>query len=230
MNTINRLGFWSALVSAICSVLWFITFNLKDALVPVPPWQELEAYAQAFSALRLLYVYPSLVLPLFFIALLACIHYSVDEKKRVWSLIALSFGILYAAMASINYNIQAVAVRQSLGAGETLGIALFLPDNPHSIFNALANSYVYMALAMFVAGFAFEATGLQRWVRWIFFAQMLTVLGQIGWSMFDLSVAVFLATSMIWVIGAPIAFVLLAILFTRSGPQPAFSESRHRPR
>src|SRR5690606_18787612 len=111
-----------------------------------------------------------------FIALLACLHRSVPEEKRIWSLIALSFGILYATMASINYNIQAVAVRQSLAAGETMGIAMFVPDNPHSVFNALANSYVYMALAMFAAGFVFEAKGLQRWIRWLFLAQMLTAL------------------------------------------------------
>jgi hypothetical protein len=88
----------------------------------------------------LLYVYPSLILPLSFIVLLVCIHLSVHEEKRIWSLIALSLGILYATMASINYNIQVVAVRQSLAAGETMGIEMFIPDNPHSVFNAMANS------------------------------------------------------------------------------------------
>lgn len=217
MKTINKLGFWSAIVSAIFSVLWFITFNLKDVLAPVPAWYDLQAYAQAFSPLRLLFVYPSLLLPLSFIVLLACIHFSISEEKRIWSLIALSFGIIYATVASINYNIQAVAVRLSLAAGETTGIAMFVPDNSNSVFNALANSYVYMALAMFVAGFVFEKKGLQQWVRWIFFAQILTALGQVGWSMFDLNIYLFYATSMIWVIGAPIAFVLVGILFTRSG-------------
>lgn len=224
MNTIRRLGFWSAIVSAIMSVLWFITFAMKDVLAPVPPWMELQEYAEAFSPLRLLYVYPSLLLPLSFIALLVCIHLRIPEEKRVWSLIALSLGILYATMASINYNIQAVAVRQSLAAGETMGIEMFLPDNPNSVFDALANSYVYMALAMFAAGFTFENQGLQRWIRWIFFAQLLTALGQIGKTMFDLSMSIFLATSMIWIIGAPIAFVLLAILFARTKSEHAAPE------
>jgi hypothetical protein len=216
MSGIRKLGFWSAVVSAICSVLWFITFSLKDVLAPIPAWTDLQQYASAFSPMRLLYVYPSLLLPLSFIAFLVCIHFSIAEEKRFWSLIALSFGIVYAVMASINYNIQVVAVRQSLAAGETSGIAMFIPDNPHSVFTALANSYVYMALSMAVVGFVFENNGLQRWIRWIFFAQILTVLGQIGWTMFGLSFNIFMITSLVWIIGAPVAFVLVGILFIRS--------------
>ena len=215
MNTIRRLGFWSAIVSAIMSVLWFITFVLKDALAPVPSWMELQRYAEAFSPLRLIYVYPSLILPLSFIVLLICIHLSLPQEKHVWSLVALALGILYATMASINYNIQVVAVRQSLAAGETAGIEMFIPDNPHSVFAAMANSYVYLSLSMVAAGFAFENQGLQRWIRWIFFAQMVTAVGQAGATMFDLSMDIFYATSMVWVIVAPVSFVLLAILFAR---------------
>ncbi len=216
MNTVNKLGFWSAIVSAVMSAIWFITYTFRDQIYPVPAWFELQQYAQEFSPLRVLYVYPSLLLPLSFIVLLACIHRSVAEEKRIWSLIALSFGILYAVMASINYNIQAVSVRMSLAAGETSGIEMFLPDNPDSIITALANSYVYMALSMVAAGFVFENIGLQRWVRWIFFAQAISAIGQVGWSMFDLSMNIFILTSLIWVIGAPVSFVLTGVLFSRS--------------
>lgn len=215
MNAVRKLGLWSAILSALFGLLWFITFALKDVIAPIPPWNDLPAYARAFSPLRVLYVYPSLLLPLTFIVLLACLHYSVSREKRIWTLIALAFGVLYAVMASINYNIQAVAVRQSLAAGETAGIEMLLPDNPRSVFNALANSYIYMALAMVAAGFALESHGLQRWVRWIFFAQLLTALGQAAWSFFDFSFNLFMATSMVWVIGAPLAFILLGVLFSR---------------
>ena len=216
MNTVRKLGIWSALLSAGFSLLWFITFVLKDTLAPMPAWTDLQAYAQAFSPLRLLYVYPSLLLPLTFLGFLASLHYLVPQEKRVWTLIALALGILYAAMASVNYNIQAVAVRQSLAAGETAGIELFIPDNPNSVFNALANSYVYMSLAMVAAGFVFENQGIQGWIRWIFFAQLLTAIGQVGETMFGLNESVFLITSLIWVIGAPIAFILAGIFFAKT--------------
>lgn len=214
-KSISKLGFWSAILSAVFSVLWFITFNLKNLFGSVPAWHDIEAYAAAFSPIRMLYVYPSLLLALTFIVLMACIHLWSPEDKKIWSLIGLALAIVYSAMASINYNIQAVAVSNSLASGETMGIAMLLPDRSHSVFEALANSYVYMALSMVASGFAFSGSRLKNWIRWIFLAQLLTAVGQAGWSMLGLSETIFYATSMVWVLGAPISFVLLAVLFRR---------------
>jgi hypothetical protein len=65
------------------------------------------------------------------------------------------------------------------------------------------------------AGFAIRGGGLARWVRGLFFAQAITAIGQFAWTMVDLPMPIFIATSMIWVIGAPVTFVMLAILFRR---------------
>lgn len=217
-STVRKLGFWSGILSAIFSVLWFVTFQMKDAFATVPDWQNLEAYAEAFRMVRFTLVYPSLLLAVSYIVLMASIHRFASEEAKIWSLIALSIGILYATMASINYNIQAVAVRLSLQAGETAGIEMWIPDNLNGIFNALANSYVYMAISMIFAGFVFRGEGLERWIRGLFLAQVITAVGQIGHSMFGWSMTVFIASSMVWVIGSPIAFVLLALLFQRRDP------------
>lgn len=212
-RTVSKLGFWSGILSAVLSVFWFITFQMQDIFAAVPAWQDLEAYAEAYSIARLALIYPSLLLALTYIVLMACLHRYASEEHKVWSLVALSIGILYATMASINYNIQAVAVRQSLAAGETGGIEMWIPDNPHSIYSALANSYVYMAISMIFAGFVFQGRGLERWIRGLLFAQIITAIGQIGYSMADWPIAVFIATSLVWVIGSPIAFALMAVLF-----------------
>jgi hypothetical protein len=210
-----RLGIWTAILSAAFSVLWFITFNMQDVFRPVPEWNNLEAYAGAYSISRLTLIYPSLFLALSYIIMLVCIHRVLPEDKRLWSLIALSVGIIYAVMASINYNIQAVAVRQSLAAGETNGIEMFIPDNAHSIYNALANSYVYMAISMFFAGFIFKNGKLEKWIKGLLIVQILSAVGQTGYSMMDTSETIFILTSMIWVIGAPASFILIAIWFKR---------------
>jgi hypothetical protein len=214
-RTVHKLGFWSAILSAVFSVLWFVTFNMKDVFAAVPDWHDLEAYAETFKMVRFTLVYPSLLLALTYIVMMACLHRLASEEQKIWSLIALSVGILYATMASVNYNVQAVAVRQSLAAGETAGIEMWIPDNELGIFNALANSYVYMTISMVFAGFVFPGGGLERWIRSLFLAQVITAVGQIGWTMLDWSMTIFIATSMVWVIGSPIAFVLLALLFRR---------------
>jgi hypothetical protein len=222
-----QLGFWAGVLSALSAILWFVTFIMKDLIHPMPNWQDLDAYAANFDMIRLTYVYPSLVLAITYLILLACLYRVVSEEDRIWALVALLVGVIYAVMASVNYNIQAVAVRLSLSAGQTGGIEMFLPDNLNSIFNALANSYVYLAVSMVFAGFVFRAGGLERWIRLLLWLQVVTAVGQIGRSMFDLNEGVFIATSMVWVVGAPIAFVLMA-LWIRTPPTSAGTQGASR--
>lgn len=205
-----KVGYWASVLSASFALIWFITFNMKDYFQKVPDWKDLEAYAQSFTITRHLYIYPSMLLALTYLILLVCVYRILPESKKLWSLIALAFGILYATMASINYNIQAVAVRLSLRSGETGGTEMFLPDNTHSVFNALANTYVYMALSMFFIAFAFSGNGREKWIRIILLIQIITAVCQAGYTMFDLNTGIFIAGSMIWVIGAPASFILLA--------------------
>ncbi|MDA3942906.1 MAG: hypothetical protein PF694_05135 [Bacteroidetes bacterium] len=210
-----KLGLWSAILSGAFAIIWFITFNMQDIFQAVPEWENLKDYAEAFNISRLTLIYPSLLLALTYIIMLACVHRVLPEDKKLWSLIALSIGIVYAVMASINYNIQAVSVRQSLAAGEINGIEMFIPDNTHSIYNALANSYVYMAISMFFSSFIFQRGKLEKWIRGLLMVQIISAIGQIGYSMIDISETIFIVTSMIWVIGAPASFILIAIWFKR---------------
>ncbi|PRY99943.1 hypothetical protein BY457_10713 [Marinilabilia salmonicolor] len=214
-----KLGFWSAIFSASFAIIWFVTFNMQDVFQPVPEWKNLKDYAEAFNISRLTLIYPSLLLALTYIIMLACTHRVLPEDKKLWSLIALSIGILYAVMASINYNIQAVSVRQSLAAGEIAGIEMFIPDNSHSIYNALANSYVYMAISMFFASFIFQSGRLEKWIRGLLMVQIISAVGQIGYSMMDISEIIFIASSMVWVVGAPTSFILIAIWFKKQIPE-----------
>jgi len=207
-RTEKNLGFWAALISGVGSIAWFVTFTLKDAINSVPEWHDLSAYAASFEFSRLSYVYPSLVLAVTYLIVLAVLYRRTPEDRKVWALLALLVGTVYSVMATINYNIQAVAVRMSLAAGEIGGIELFLPDNPHSVFTALANSYVYMAISMVFAALAFPREA--RWIRAILFLQVITAVGQIGNSMFGLPDSIFYGTSMLWVLGAPAFFLLFA--------------------
>lgn len=87
LKATNRLGFWSSVLSAVFSLLWFVTFNLKDVLGPVPDWHDIETYAAAFSPARMLYIYPSLLLAVTFVVMMACIHTRATEEGKIWSLI-----------------------------------------------------------------------------------------------------------------------------------------------
>lgn len=138
---------------------------VQNSVAPMPAWRGAVAYVSEFTPIHQLIFWPSLLLAPAFVALMACIHMYSPEERKVWSLTGLAVGVVYAAMASINYNIQLVAVRQSLLARESAGLEMFVQANPHSIFMSLANSYVYMCLAMFFSGQVFSDSGLERWRR-----------------------------------------------------------------
>ena len=212
-SVVRRIGVASGITAAVLSILWFVTFQAKDAIAPVPDWRDVEGYAAALSPWRTAYIYPSLLLALAYLALLAAVHVRVHGSTRVWSLLAFAIGIVYATMASVNYTIQAVSVRWSLAAGETAGIEMFLPDNPRSIFGALALSYVYMGLSMAALAFVFREGRLERWIRWILLAQLVSAVGQTASTMFGAGDAVLIVTGLVWVVGAPVAFVLMARWF-----------------
>jgi hypothetical protein len=67
---------------------------MKDVFAAVPEWTNLDAYAEAFDMARYTLVYPSLLLAVTYIVLMACIHRFSSEERKVWSLIALSVGIV----------------------------------------------------------------------------------------------------------------------------------------
>jgi hypothetical protein len=207
---------WSAILSAVFSVAFTIAALL---IAPLPEWRGVRAYAQTFKPIDQLSAYPSLFLAATFTVVMACIYIYASEEKKIFGLVGLAFGILYATMATINYSIQLVAVRQSLLSGETAGMEMFpMSQNTHSIFFALMNSYVYMCLAMFFAAFVFEGGRFERWTRWLFFAMGPVALIQLGWSLFDVSSPILLVPmALMWNIGFPVAFAFLAVLFKRAG-------------
>jgi hypothetical protein len=68
-----------------------------------------------------------------------------------------------------------------------------------------------MAISMFFAGFIFNRDNLGNWIRILLFIQIISAIGQVGYSMFGLAESIFIVTSMVWVIGAPASFILIAI-------------------
>jgi hypothetical protein len=210
----TAVGFWAAILTATFSLAWLASVVVQVAVAPVPKWEGVESYVTEYSDWHLLPHYPSLLLALTFLLLLSAIHFHAEPERRVWSLTAIAVGVLYATMASISYNVQVVSVRRNLLAGEADGLDMFPLAYPDSIARALGNSYVYMSLAMVLAGLAMGATGLERWIKALLILSGLAAPLQFTWSIFDTNYL--LEASLIpWILGAVVAPVLLAVMFRR---------------
>jgi hypothetical protein len=144
------------------------------------------------------------------------IHYYATYEKKVWSQLGIAFAIVYAVMASLNYIVQLTIVRFSIMNKETDGLAMFVMGNPHSIFWALASAYVFMNLAMLFAAPVFEGGKLERWIRWLFYANGASAIVTIFGVVVD-SPPIYLLGSLVpWCVVFSLATILLAVLFRRA--------------
>lgn len=159
---------------------------------------------------------PSLLIVPAFIVLMVSVHYYAAPDKKIWSHIGITFTLIYAAMASINYITQLTVVRLSILNKETDGLAMFVMGNSHSIFWALASAYVFMNLAMLFAAPIFEGGKLERLIRWLFFANGASAIVTIYGVVAD-SPQIYLMGSLVpWCVIFSWATILLAIMFKRS--------------
>jgi hypothetical protein len=218
-RTVRQAGTLAAALTGVLAAAWPLALVIESIGAPPPGWRGIEAFAQGFRPIEMLNLVPSLPLASAYVVMLACLHMRTPAHRRLWSLLGLTFGIIYAVMASANYLIQFIVVRPNLLQGEVEGLSLFVMGNPRSVFWALAVSYAYMALSMLFASGALGAGRLERWARGLFLAvgataplQFAGMLSYSATGQVPLAAAV---ASLVWIVGVPASAVLLARVFWR---------------
>lgn len=223
MITVSKVGLWSAVFSSICSVAYgiavivlFVAALSTQSTTQTQGWTGIEDFLTAFQPVSMLPLFPSLLLAPAFTALMVSIHSYASEDKKIWSLLGLSFTLIYATMAAMNYIIQLLPVWRSINHGEADGLAMFVSGNPHSIFWALVYAYIFMNLAMLFSAMVFSGNRLENRIRLLFIlngvSAALTLL-----SAFLDSYQFYLAGSLvIWCPVFTAATVSVAVLFNRT--------------
>ncbi len=221
-KSVSQIGFWSAVSATVCSIGYGIAAiivlisSLKTATESSSGWNGIESFVASFQPIGMLPLIPSLLIVPAFIVLMVSVHYYAAPDKKIWSHIGITFTLIYAAMASINYITQLTVVRLSILNKETDGLAMFVMGNSHSIFWALASAYVFMNLAMLFAAPIFEGGKLERLIRWLFFANGASAIVTIYGVVAD-SPQIYLMGSLVpWCVIFSWATILLAIMFKRS--------------
>ena len=161
-----RLGFWSALLTALFAVL---TLGIGLFGTPYQAVVQTYPYSIPYTAADYLWLYPAALLAPTFVALLACLHVTAREGRRVFSLIALAFGLIYAVVILTAYFIQWTVVLPSLQLGETQGLSIFTQSNPHGLFVAFESlAYLMLTASLLAAAPLFSGGRIERVIRWLF--------------------------------------------------------------
>jgi len=201
---VYKVGFWVGIVA----------FGSNAAFVLVQALQLLGILSYPFDEI-LIYGFSLCIVIPFLLEMLA-LHYVTPNDKKYWSHAALIFTIIYSVFVTANYVVQLATVIPMTLKGASNQISILI-QTPHSLFwDFDAIGYISMGLATLLAVPVFEKQGFQRWVRISFLANAL-VTPLIAFVYFypEFSERLLLL-GVPWVITAPMAMLLLAIMFKKN--------------
>jgi hypothetical protein len=155
----NLLGFWSAVATTASGILYFViilaAIVLGQFTFPPPEWLQLTAGIISLIACPLIVV------------MMVSLYFVIPADKKVFSLAALAFTVLFAMSVSINRYSQLGVVRQGLDSGNTEGISWFLAYGDFSIM--LGMEFMgwawFLGLAMLCAAPIFTQGRFEKWLR-----------------------------------------------------------------
>ena len=203
MKKIWAIGFWSGIIAFIFTVAYCIVQLLQVFHILHFPADEILIYGTSLC----------IVIP-FMIEILT-LHYITPVEKRFWTHGALAFTIIYAVFVTANYVVQLATVipMKLKGVSNEIGI---LEQTPHSLFwDYDAIGYIFMGLGMLFAIPAFNREGFQKRVRLAFLANgLVTPLITFVYFYPNYSNQL-LMLGLPWVITAPFAMLMLALLFIK---------------
>lgn len=202
-KSVNQIGFWSAVITAIFCILFTIGAVLQMAGALAAPWDLILPIA------------PSLALAPAFLAMLVCVNATVASDRKIWTQLGVAFAAVYVPLCSIAYVVELFVVEPRVMRGAASEVALFTLTRGDTVLNAVDGlGYIFMSLATLFAAPALVGDRLQQWIRWLFVANGILAV-PIFLTYFVSPSFIYLAA--LWSITISGSAILLAIFFRRSG-------------
>ncbi len=191
---VRRVGVWSAILTA----LWIVLFNIAVLLgaLGLPT--------------RLLSVAASLLIALSFLILTSTVHHVASASQRLWTHIGLSFAIVYATLAALNYFLQLTVVRQDPAAYAWLSMQ-FTADTAFWALEVLLYTFQGLAAALITPVFAGRRFG--GTIRWLLIVNaIVTLLALPAYIVTGNPLHMLVMASLgVYAVALPVAFVLCAL-------------------
>ncbi|MCB0280199.1 MAG: hypothetical protein KDD94_11875 [Calditrichaeota bacterium] len=203
-KNVAKFGFRAGILAFAANAGFVVVQTLQLMGIFTYPYDEILIYS--FSQ--------CIVIP--FLLEMVALHHSTTSDKQIWSHSALIFTIIYAIFVTANYVVQLATVIPMTLNGNADQIRI-LAQTPHSLFwDFDAIGYISMGFATLFAVPLFRKDGFQKWVRLAFLANaIVTPLVAFVYFYPDFSERILLL-ALPWVITAPLAMLLLALLFRQN--------------
>ncbi len=225
MEKDNRLVYKVCGVSSVAVAIFTVLFIVLLAVTfDFSEWKGIVNYQNAFHPIQMLTVVPSIVLAISYVVFVSGLHIYASDNKKIWSQLALSFGLLYAGISIANYLIQLVTVIPSIQNGMTEGLTLLVSGYSNSIFYALMASYFLMCISLFFAAFIFSKEDKNyKWVRRLFVCSALAIPLFLVGAAFNVAIIMMLG-AIAWLVGATVGMLALGACFHKEMHGLGFNE------
>ena len=220
-QTSIKLGYWSAILCAATFLIFSLCFIAILIVNPLFLWTNYPDYVAYVNEnnpfFKDLAQFTMLAFGPLFLILLNSIHDYAAQEKKVLSRLAIYFGIIFAALISVNYFVQLSVVRQNLLHGRPEGLEQFVQANPASFITAvnMLGWALFFGLSCLFLVPVFSGGRLEKIISIAFLANgIFMILGGISY-VFEIVVLVFLFMNFGMGGAVMVAAISLAILFRR---------------
>jgi hypothetical protein len=206
MDKVKRITMKMSIISSIAVAVFTVLFVI--ALITTfnfNTWNGIESYAVGFKPIQLLTVIPSILLAVSFLIFCVSVHYLSHDDKKIWSHLAMNFGMVYITISLANYLIQLITVVPSVMSGSLNGLEKLVSGYPNSVFFALMGSYFFMCISLFFEGLLFNK-GIRLF---LFLASIGCIAFFIVGAIFSITVF-FMIGAISWIGGTVIAMLLIS--------------------
>ncbi len=216
LETVKLLGFWSAVMTAVLATV-FIGLGFFGTVYTEPnPYPYIWPFIKSIDYTIF---YPAFFLAPVFVVLMVCIHFYASEKMKIFSMIGLSFSLIYATLITANYFLLWTVDLPSISSGQTANLSIITMYNPHGIFVAIESlGYLMMSLALLFTAAVFSGGRIERAIRWIFVLTFVSAIASFTFTslmkydivIFEVIIITIITTALI------LSGILLSFLFRRA--------------
>lgn len=206
-RTTMKLAIGSSAAVAVFTILFVValmtTFDFSA-------WNGIETYADNFRTSSLTTVIPSIFLAVSYLIFNVSVHYLTSDDKKIWSHLAMNFGLIYIAISMANYFIQLITVMPSIMNGSLGGLEKLVAGYPNSIFYALMGSYFFMCISLFFEGLVFH----KQIKVFMYLASLYCILSFIIGGVLGMSFFMILG-ALCWFIGTVAGMIMISIYYIK---------------
>jgi len=216
MKMVIKIGFWSAVFTAVLAALFIFLGLFGSSYTQPNPYPYVGSFVKTIDYVLF---YPAFVLAPVFVVLLACIYKYTHPARKIFSFIALLFGLIYAAIIIPDYFILWNVDLPSIMSGQTANLSLISLYNPHGIFIALESlAYIMMSVSFLFLAPVFKGGRIEKALKWLFIIGFILGMGSFAFtSLMGYDIVVFEVGIITINVAVLIASgILVSILFRRA--------------